>query len=101
MESYLWRKYDAKNEEYGNIIGKDHGNKNPYFSDIADFCRVINAHGDSLGANIWQYEYIFWLDKQAIRELPFKPDALQIQVDLVNKRGRKQGKLTDIVRLQD
>lgn len=101
IESYLWRKYDTKHPGYSNILGKDQGYANPYFSNIADFCKVVNAHGDSLGADIFEYEYIFWLDKQAVRELPFKPDGLSIQMDLVNKRGRKRGRLTDIVRLRD
>lgn len=95
---FIWKKYDYKKLGYGYYGSEGGCLYNPYFKDILSWIDVLNNSPSKL-KNISNYDFIFWIDKQTINKLTFKPETLEIKITLIDTTGTKRRQLTDFVKI--
>lgn len=86
-----WRKCEYKKLPYtwGNC---------PYFKDIKSMVNRLN-NGSEL-KKIPNHDYIFWLDREVIKNISFKPTYLQMSITLIDTTGTKHRELMDSIKIE-
>jgi len=70
----------------------------PYIKNVKSMVNMLND-GDKLN-RIPNHDYIFWLDKEAIKSISFKPTYLQMRITLIDTTGTKNRELTDSIKIE-
>ncbi len=95
MMKYLWQKEDSSEEKiYGkNIIANKCCYEAHYVSNLETFRLKLIQQPNDLGVD--EYDYIFWMDMNAINQLESTITGIQLTTILVDSLGRER-ELTDI-----
>lgn len=92
--AFIFRKYDAKKSSYGYRMTNANCLYNPYFTDIDAWKETLNQKPHIL-KDVFRYDFMFWLDRQTLSGLTFKPETLEVKITLVDSTGLKRRQLTD------
>jgi hypothetical protein len=84
ISNFIWGKYLLEYSHYSNrncfVL--------PYFQNTEDLLKTLNKEADKL-KRIPNYDFIFWLDKNLISNIGFKPTLLKMSMTLVDSTGRQ------------
>lgn len=90
ITNFIWGKYELGYSHYSdkNCL------KLPYFPSPENLLITLNSQTDKL-KRIPNYDFIFWLDKELISDIGFKPNLLKMSMTLVDSTGRQHRNIDD------
>jgi hypothetical protein len=95
ITSFVWEKHHYKKTPISSYMHKG-GLKPAYFKNTEDWKTGLNNHADTLEW-VSRYDYLFWFNRQTIRNLEFEPEWLKIRLRLTDSTFTKNRVLTDSI----
>lgn len=98
VENFIWKEYDSKKVNLGWYVNKG-CLFSPYIINTQDLIYTLNNKTTTLK---WarKYDFLFWLDRNDIREVKFSPDQLKIKIITIDSTGFKRQQFTDSIKIK-